>query len=68
MNQREAKPAVVEPEVSIPQAVSTIAIRGAGFKETVATNVSIPQAVSTIAIVKGGETVEGIIKFQYRKR
>ena len=36
--------------VSIPQAVSTIAIRPVGAVEKAAMAVSIPQAVSTIAI------------------
>ena len=50
MNQREAKPAVVEPEVSIPQAVSTIAIYCIHDNTSCEYKVSIPQAVSTIAM------------------
>ena len=56
--------------VSIPQAVSTIAIDKLGCgKGDDWSSVSIPQAVSTIAILKNIELVHGgRNEFQYRKR
>ena len=56
--------------VSIPQAVSTIAMTECVFVEvTAASTVSIPQAVSTIAIFDLSKDCIAIVpKFQYRKR
>ena len=55
--------------VSIPQAVSTIAIVG-NYATIIAksSGVSIPQAVSTIAIRRYIKRQSFILKFQYRKR
>ena len=56
--------------VSIPQAVSTIAIRQLQIGEKVAVPVSIPQAVSTIAILTAFTIYDPTndVGFQYRKR
>ena len=58
--------------VSIPQAVSAIAIEklAQGLVDAALDEVSIPQAVSAIAIVKMWRTVGqiDIVMFQYRKR
>ena len=56
-------------KVSIPQAVSTIAIFNSKVNELTFAVVSIPQAVSTIAINKLPIAYsERRRKFQYRKR
>ena len=58
-------------QVSIPQAVGTIAIRGIGFTCLFKfAKVSIPQAVGTIAIVLVCLPINLVadLAFQYRKR
>ena len=55
--------------VSIPQAVSTIAMSFTHKTQVTIGSVSIPQAVSTIAIVVMATVLfVGMFTFQYRKR
>ena len=54
--------------VSIPQAVSTIAIGKYTDCAAILNRVSIPQAVSTIAILCEVERQANAVAFQYRKR